>query len=125
MLRHAQDTFLALSRQKLIKKKWNKSGDIKVDLDSKHALLMISQNPRCENLDQLVLHELIHLKLWGMDQINEDLLDSLYGSRDTKKKEFAYGQYMTILEATVQDLTKAFLTANKSKKPISLNRLKD
>lgn len=109
---------------KIIRKKWRKSGDIKIDMDDKLAVLMINQNPKCENLEQLVVHELLHLKLWGMDQMIEDLMETLYGEKMDKRKEFAYAQFMRLLESTVQDLTKGFLTASGCKKPISLNRLK-
>ena len=109
---------------KIIRRKWRKSGDIKIDMEDRLAVLMINHKPKCENMEELVLHELLHLKLWGMDQINEDLLSCLYGERDSKKKEFAYAQYMRLLESTVQDLTNSFLLTAKCKKPVSLNRLK-
>jgi len=110
---------------KLMQPKWKKSGDIKISLENRQALLLINKKPRCENLDELVIHELLHLKLWGMDQMIEDSLSILYGGKMSKKKEFAYTQFMTLLESTVQDLTKGYLIASGSKRPFSLNGLKE
>lgn len=54
----------------LVDKEWRKSGDIKIDRDVKQAVLMINNfNRKHTNLEALVIHELIHLKLWGMDQM--------------------------------------------------------
>ena len=109
---------------KIIRTKWRKSGDIKIDMEDKLAVLMVNHTPKCENLEELVLHELIHLKLWGMDQMIDDLIGILYGAKASKKKEFAFTQFMILLESTVQDLTKAFLTTAECKKPMSMNRLR-
>lgn len=111
-------------RVQLVKRKWRKSGDIRVDLDDKKAILLINQKPICENIEELVVHELVHIKLYAMDQMLDDLLSALYGRRKSKKKEFAYAQFMTLLESTVEDLTKALLTASRSRKPLSFGRLR-
>ncbi len=111
-------------RVQLVKRKWRKSGDIRVDLDDKKAILLINQKPICENIEELVVHELVHIKLYAMDQMLDDLLSALYGRRKSKKKEFAYTQFMTLLESTVEDLTKALLTASRSRKPLSFGRLR-
>lgn len=91
---------------------WRKSGDIKIDQDNKNSALMINQQVEIQYLEEIVIHELLHLKLWGMDQMIEDLLSNLYGSDDNDpKRNFAYGQFMNVLEVTTQDLTKALITA--------------
>ena len=62
----------------LVDKEWRKSGDIKIDRDVKQAVLMINNfNRKHTNLEALVIHELIHLKLWGMDQMIESLVYSV------------------------------------------------
>jgi hypothetical protein len=54
----------------------------------------------------------------------EDLLSAVYGRKeDDAKKEFAYTQFMILLESTVEDLTKGYLTAIGSKEALSLGRL--
>lgn len=111
-------------RVQIVRKKWRKSGDIKADLEDKKAILLINQKPICENMEELVVHELVHIKVYAMDQMLDDLLSALYGTRKSKRKEFAYGQFMMLLESTVEDLTKALLTAARSRKPLSFGRLK-
>jgi hypothetical protein len=111
---------------KIVKTKWRKSGDIKIDLEDKKAVLLVNYTPKCTNLEELVIHELLHLKLHGMDQMIEDLLSSVFGEKeDDPKREFAYTQYMMVLEATVEDLTKGYLSAIGSKKSLSFGRLQE
>ena len=109
---------------KIVKKKWRKSGDIKIDMEDKKAVLLVNSKPKCDNLEELIVHELLHVKLYGMDQMIEDLLFIIYGREDSKKRDFAYTQFMLLLESTVEDLTKGYLAAAKSKKSLSFGRLK-
>jgi len=109
---------------KIVKTKWRKSGDIKIDLEDKKAALLLNYTPKSENLEELIIHELLHLKLYGMDQMLEDLLSIVYGENEKNpKREFAITQFMIRLESTVEDLTKGYLTAIKSQKPLSFGRL--
>jgi hypothetical protein len=110
---------------KMVETKWRKSGDIKVDLEDKKAILLINQNPiTCENVEELVVHELLHLKLYGMDQMIECLLSSVYGDNQADpKRDFAYTQFMVLLESTVEDLTKGYLAAIRTKDKLSFGRL--
>jgi len=111
-------------RIRIVDESWRKSGDIKIDMDDKKAVLMINESPKCTNLTELVVHELIHVKLWGMDQMIESLLSTVYGEQETDpKREFAYTQFMLLLESTTEDLTKAFLAASGSSEPLSFGRL--
>jgi len=110
---------------KMVETKWRKSGDIKVDLDDKKAVLLINRNPKtCENIEELVVHELLHLKLYGMDQMIEELLQAVFGkNEDDPKREFAQTQFMMLLESTVEDLTKGYLMASGSQETLSFGRL--
>ena len=109
---------------KIVKTKWRKSGDIKIDLEDKKAVLLLNYTPKCENLEELIIHELLHLKLYGMDQMIEDVLSIVYGKKEKNpKREFAITQFMILLESTVEDLTKGYLTAIKSQEPLSFGRL--
>ena len=93
-------------------------------MEDKKAALLISQSPKCGNLEELVIHELLHLKLRGLDQMIEDLLYTVYGnSKEDPKREFASTQFMVLLESTVEDLTKGYLAAAKSQEPLSFGRL--
>jgi hypothetical protein len=110
---------------RMVGPKWRKSGDIKIDLEDKKAVLLINSNPKSDNLEELVVHELLHLKLYRLDQMLEDLLTGVFGKRTDSKREFAFGQFMTVLESTVEDLTKACLDCSGSTEPLSFGRLKD
>ena len=92
-------------------KEWRKTGDIKIDRDDHNAVLMINVfNPKQTNLEGLIIHELLHLKLWDMDQMIEGLINLVYGTEEADpRREFAYTQFMTTLESTVQDLAKGYL----------------
>ncbi len=114
-------------RVRIVKTKWRKSGDIKIDLDDKKAVLLINHTPKCEKLEELeelIVHELLHVKLYGMDQMIEELLSLVYGKKEGPKREFAVTQFMVLLESTVEDLTKGYLAVTKSQSSLSFGRLK-
>ncbi len=87
------------------------SADIKIDLEDKKAVPLINHTPKSDNIEELVVHELLHLKLYGLDQMIKDLITIVYGQGEHPKKEFAYRQFMVLLESTVEDLTKGYLAA--------------
>jgi len=104
---------------------WRKSGDIKIDLEDRKAVLLINEQPKSENLEELVVHELIHAKLYAMDQMLVQLLDAVYGTDETDpRREFAYTQFMIMLESTVEDLAKGCLAAAKHERRLSFGRLR-
>jgi hypothetical protein len=109
----------------LVNTEWRKTGDIKIDADDKKAVLMIKAfNPKKENLEEVVIHELLHLRLWAMDQMLEELLCGVFGEDENDPKyKFAYGQFMTLLESTVEDLTKAFLSIAGDNKELAFGRV--
>lgn len=109
----------------LVEAEWRKSGDIKIDRDVKQAVLMINNyNRKHTNLEALVIHELLHLKLWGMDQMIESLIYSVFGNDEKNPKfEFAYNQFMHELESTVEDLAKAYVVTGAENKDISFGRI--
>lgn len=111
-------------RIEIVKRPWHKSGDIKIDGTDKKAILLLNVKPQCENLEETIVHELLHLKLWGLDQMLEDLLNASFGKDEgDSKREFAYNQFMTLLEITVEDLTKGYLAAAGCKSPLSFGRV--
>ena len=105
----------------LINQEWNKTGDIKIDMTDKKAIVMINNyNPKENNLEPVIIHELLHLKLWGMDQMIEQLIYLVFGKDENDPKfDFAYTQFMNTLESTVEDLSKSFLTIDGEDKKIS------
>ena len=104
---------------------WRKTGDIKIDVCDKNAVLLINTfNPKQTNLEGLIIHELLHLKLYGMDQTLEKYLNALYGEEGgDPKRDIAYGDFMVLLESTVNDLAKSFLSQGGDDKELSFGRL--
>jgi hypothetical protein len=94
----------------LVDTPWRKSGDIKIDTANKMAVLMLNTHPVATNTEEVVIHELLHLRLWAMDQMIESLINLVYGQQeDDPKRSFAYDCFMETLETTVEDLTKGYL----------------
>ncbi|MEL7648788.1 MAG: hypothetical protein AAGU76_11885 [Sedimentibacter sp.] len=112
-------------KYEMIATEWRKTGDIKIDVADRKAILMINNyNPKQTNLEALVIHELLHLKLWGMDQMTEQLIYSVFGQDENDPKfDFAYNQFMNTLESTVEDLSKSFLILGGENKGISFGRV--
>jgi hypothetical protein len=111
---------------RLVTTPWRKSGDIKVDLDDRKAVLLLNSEPRSENLEETIVHELIHLRLYAMDQMLAQLLDAVFGTdADDPKREFAETQFMALLESTTEDLAKALLAASAGAAPLSFGRLRE
>lgn len=112
-------------KYQLVNKEWRKTGDIKIDMDDRKAILLINNyNPKQDNLEGLIIHELLHLKLFGMDQMIEELIYAVFGEDTQDRKfDFAYNQFMRVLEPTVEDLSKSFLTIGGEDKEISFGRV--
>ena len=101
---------------------WPKTGDIKIDCDDRKAILLLNAvRPRQENPEEVIVHELMHLKLYPLDQTTEALIDSRFpdgsGARD-----FAETMFMTTLEQTVEELTKCFLLEFGENRALSFGR---
>ncbi|MCM1990358.1 hypothetical protein [Oceanirhabdus seepicola] len=110
---------------KMVDTEWRKSGDVKIDVDNSNAILLINSNPKVTNLEELVVHELLHIKLWKMDQMIEKSIIREFGEDDNcSKKDFAMDHFFMTLESTVEDLAKGFLAANGSEQEVSFGRLR-
>ena len=54
---------------------WRKSGDIKIDCDGRKAIVMLNaKNRKQSNLEEVICHELMHLKMYPLDQVTEGLI---------------------------------------------------
>lgn len=101
---------------------WEKTGDFKIDCDDKKAILLLNaKNPKQENLEEVIVHELMHLKMYPLDQVTESLIISNF-EEGTAGYEFAYRQFFTTLEQTVEELTKCFLLEFGENKEFSYGR---
>lgn len=88
---------------------WSKTGDFKIDCDDRKAILILNAaNPKQENLEEVIVHELMHLKLYPLDQVTESLITSNF-EEGTGAYNFAYQQFFLTLEQTVEELAKCFL----------------
>lgn len=104
---------------------FNKTGDIRIDCDDRKAIIMINAaNPRKENLEEVICHELLHLKMYPLDQFTESLINSTFEDGD-KGKDLAYYNFFATLEITVEELTKCYLGAFGDNKELSYGRCKE
>lgn len=104
---------------------WRKTGDFKVDCDDKKAVLMLNiANPKQENLEEVIVHELFHLKMYPLDQVTESLITANF-KEGTSGYDFAYSQFFITLEQTVEELTKCFLLEFGENKELSYGRCKN
>jgi hypothetical protein len=104
---------------------WRKSGDIKIDCDDRKAILILNSiNPKQENLEEVIVHELFHLKMYPLDQVSESLITSNF-KEGTPEYDFAYSQFFISLEQTVEELTKCFLLEFGQNKELSYGRCKN
>ena len=109
----------------LVTKPWRKTGDVKIDADDRKAILLVNAcDPKQTNMEALIIHELLHIKLWGMDQMIEQLLHCVYGDDESDPKfSFAYTQFMGMLEQTTEDLAKGYKDLGAADQSVSFGRI--
>lgn len=101
---------------------WRKTGDFKIDCDDRKAILMLNVlAPKQENPEEVIVHELLHLKLYPLDQLTESLIVSHY-EEGSPAQDFAYRQFFTALEQTVEELAKCFLLEFGENRELSFGR---
>ena len=99
-----------------------KTGDFKVDPTDRKAFLMLNGlNPKQENMEEVIVHELLHLKMYPLDQLTEGLIEGHY-EEGSPAYETIYTQFMVMLEITVEELTKCYLGAFGENKELSYGR---
>ena len=103
---------------------WRKTGDFKIDCDDRKAILMLNViNPKQENLEEVIVHELMHIKMYPLDQVTESLIINNF-EEGSAASNFAYQQFFNALEQTVEELTKCFLLEFGDNKELSYGRCK-
>ncbi len=101
---------------------WPKTGDIRIDCDDKKAILLLNAAaPKQENLEEVMVHELFHLKLYPLDQTTESLIGSCF-EEGSRGYDFAMTQFMLTLEQTVEELAKCFLLEFGENRELSFGR---
>ena len=68
-----------------------------------------------------MVHELMHLKLYPLDQVAESLIVSHF-EEGTPAWSFAYRQFFESLEITVEELAKCFLLEFGEDRALSFGR---
>ena len=101
---------------------WQKTGDFKIDCDDRKAILMLNfVNPKQENIEEVIIHELMHIKMYPLDQVTESLITNCF-EEGTAASNFAYQQFFNALEQTVEELAKCFLYEFGENKEFSYGR---
>ena len=101
---------------------WPKTGDFRIDCDDRKAILLLNTvNPKQENLEEVIVHELMHIKMYPLDQVTESLITNCFEEGSVAGR-FAYQQFFTTLEQTVEELTKCFLLEFGENKEFSYGR---
>ncbi|MCD7888662.1 MAG: hypothetical protein LUG23_01830 [Oscillospiraceae bacterium] len=99
-----------------------KTGDIKIDCDDRKAILILNQaGPNWGNPEETICHELLHLKMYPLDQFTESMITSTFED-GTAASNLAYTNFFLNLEITVEELTKCFLAAFGEDKTLSFSR---
>ena len=77
---------------------WRKTADFKIDCDDRKAIILLNTAEiDRENMEEMIVHELMHLKLYPLDQITESLIVSNF-EEGTQGYDFAYRCFFTTLE---------------------------
>ena len=101
---------------------WRKTGDFKIDCDDRKAILLLNTgNPKQENLEEVIVHELMHLKMYPLDQVTESLIMNTF-EEGSAASNFAYQQFFCALEQTVEEMAKCFLREFGENKNLSYGR---
>lgn len=106
-----------------IEHEWKNTGNVKVDIEGKTAIVYLNIfNPKMENLEQVLIHELCHIKLWKLDQYCESLLNSTFEDEESSAYKFAYDQFMLNLEITTEEIARTYINLIAENKNLSFNR---
>ncbi|MBR5379646.1 MAG: hypothetical protein IK140_03855 [Clostridia bacterium] len=103
---------------------WPKTGDFKIDCDDRKAVLLLNTaSPKQENPEEVIVHELMHIKMYPLDQVTESLIVNCF-EEGSAASRFAYQQFFTALEQTVEELAKCFLLEFGDNQELSYGRCK-
>lgn len=104
---------------------WPKTGDFKIDCNDRKAVLLLNiANPKQENMEEVIIHELMHIKMYPLDQVTESLIINCF-EEGSKASNFAYQQFFNALEQTVEEIAKCFLLEFGDNKEFSYGRCKN
>ena len=84
-------------------------------------MILNAGNPKQENLEEVIVHELMHLKMYPLDQVTESLIMNTF-EEGSAASNFAYQQFFCALEQTVEEMAKCFLLEFGENKNLSYGR---
>ena len=103
---------------------WKKTGDFKIDPTDKKAILLLNAaSPKDENIEETIVHELMHIKMYPLDQVCESMIINMF-EEGSKEQDFAYQAFYETLEVTVEELAKCFLLEFGENTEFSFGRMK-
>lgn len=94
---------LSLKIVEFRRRDYKQSGDIKVNLKNKEAIILLTSDP-FKDEEEVIVHELVHLLLWDFDTFSERVILKHCG-----KSRGDHIRYMDKLEATVKSITDILL----------------
>ena len=97
------DWKLSLELVNFKRKDYKQSGDIKIDLKKKSAIVLLTKDPFLSE-EEVLVHELMHLILWDFDIFCEKIV-----LEKNKPLKGQHRQYMNKLENTVGHLTQIMI----------------
>jgi len=101
---------------------YRKTGDIKIDCDNHNAIVILNlSGANQSNLEEVLVHELFHLKLYPLDQVTEGLILSSF-PEDSPAQRFAYVQFFGALEQTAEELARCFLLDSGENRELTFGR---
>lgn len=101
---------------------YRKTGDIKIDCDNRNAIVILNLSGASRsNLEEVLVHELFHLKMYPLDQVAESLLLAAFPD-ESPAQSFAYSQFFGALEQTVEELAKCFLLESGENRELTFGR---
>ena len=89
--------------------------------DKKAIILLNGVNPKQENLEEVLVHELLHLKMYPLDQVTESLIQTNF-EEGSNGYNLAYCGFFETLEQTVEELTKCYLLEFGENRELSFGR---
>lgn len=84
--------------------------------------MLNASNPKDENIEETIVHELMHIKMYPLDQVCESMIINMF-EEGSKEQNFAYQTFFETLEVTVEELAKCFLLEFGENKEFSYGRM--
>ena len=89
---------------------WRKTGDFKIDCDDRKAILLLNAaNPKQENLEEVIVHELMHIKMYPPGSGDGIIDNELLRRTDRQRANLPINSFSAPLSRRLRSCTKCFL----------------